>query len=103
MWIFNPARAREICARVGPALVEQGILFAGLDVIGGWLTEVNVTSPTGVREINALDGVTLEAAVLDVVERRWAARRCCRWRRRAGTRPAAAGRGSRSWAPGSPA
>jgi glutathione synthase len=69
------ARDREICARVGPALVEEGILFAGLDVIGGWLTEVNVTSPTGVREINALDGVALEVAVLDVVERRWAARR----------------------------
>ncbi len=64
------ARDREICARLKPELDRYGILFAGIDVIGDWLTEVNVTSPTGVREINALDGVALEAQVLDVVERR---------------------------------
>ncbi len=68
-------RDREICARIGPALVEHGILFAGIDVIGDWLTEVNVTSPTGVREINALDGTRIEANVLDAVERRVAAAR----------------------------
>jgi glutathione synthase len=44
-------------------------------VIGDWLTEVNVTSPTGVREINALEGVALEEPVLDAVERRWKERR----------------------------
>ena len=64
------ARDREICAQLAPGLREYGILFAGIDVIGGWLTEVNVTSPTGVQEINALDGVALEALVLDAVERR---------------------------------
>jgi glutathione synthase len=68
-------REREICARLAPALAEHGILFAGIDVIGDWLTEVNVTSPTGIQEINALDGVCLEACVLDAVERRVAERR----------------------------
>ncbi len=68
-------RDREICSRIGPALVECGILLAGIDVIGDWLTEVNVTSPTGIREINALDGVCLEARVIDAIERRVAARR----------------------------
>lgn len=63
-------RDREICARIGPTLAAEGILFAGIDVIGGWLTEVNVTSPTGIREINELDGVRLEEHVLDAVERR---------------------------------
>jgi glutathione synthase len=63
-------RDREICARIGPALVLHGIVFAGIDVIGDWLTEVNVTSPTGVREVNELDGVRIEANVLDAVERR---------------------------------
>ncbi len=71
-------RDREICARIGPALVEAGILFSGIDVIGDWLTEVNVTSPTGLREINALEGVALEEPVLDVVERRWKQRRSSR-------------------------
>jgi glutathione synthase len=68
------AREREICARIGPALREHGIVFAGIDVIGDWLTEVNVTSPTGIQEINRLDGVHLERLVLDAVERRHAAR-----------------------------
>jgi glutathione synthase len=63
-------RDREICARIGPMLREFGIVFAGIDVIGRWLTEVNVTSPTGIQEINRLDGVVLERQVLDAVERR---------------------------------
>jgi glutathione synthase len=63
-------RDREICDRLRPALLEHGILFAGIDVIGDWLTEVNVTSPTGIREINALDGVRLEEQVLDAVAKR---------------------------------
>jgi glutathione synthase len=66
------AREREICARLAPALREHGILFAGIDVIGDWLTEVNVTSPTGIQEINRLDGVCLERRVLDAVEKRHA-------------------------------
>jgi glutathione synthase len=67
-------REREICAAVGPELVRMGILFAGLDVIGDWLTEINVTSPTGIREIAELDGVAIEEQVLDGAER-WAASR----------------------------
>lgn len=51
------AREREICARVGPALRARGLLFVGLDVIGGYLTEINVTSPTGVREIQRFSGI----------------------------------------------
>jgi glutathione synthase len=64
------ARERAICARIGPALREHGIVFAGIDVIGDWLTEVNVTSPTGIQEINRLNGVDLERVVVDAVERR---------------------------------
>jgi glutathione synthase len=63
-------RERQICAALRPALREHGVLFAGIDVIGGWLTEVNVTSPTGIREIAALTGRALEPLVLDAVERR---------------------------------
>ncbi len=69
------ARDREICGRLRPSLLEHGILFAGIDVIGDWLTEVNVTSPTGIREINSLDGVRLEEQVLDRVEKRCGERR----------------------------
>jgi glutathione synthase len=64
-------REREICARIGPPLREAGQVFVGIDVIGDWLTEVNVTSPTGIHEINAFDGVKLEALVLDAAIRRW--------------------------------
>ena len=64
------ARDREICARIGPRLRELGVLFAGIDVLGEFLTEINITSPTGLREIEQLDGVALEAQVLDVVEAR---------------------------------
>jgi glutathione synthase len=63
-------RDREICSRVGPALRDLGIVFAGIDVIGDWLTEVNVTSPTGIREIQRLDGTAIERDVLDAVEAR---------------------------------
>lgn len=62
-------RERAACARLKPALLADGLHFVGLDFIGGWLTEVNVTSPTGVQEIDALDGVELEAIWLDYVER----------------------------------
>ncbi len=63
-------REYEICQRLAPALSELGIYFAGLDIIGDRLTEVNVTSPTGIQEINALDGVHLEKKVIDFVEGR---------------------------------
>jgi len=66
------ARDREICRRMAPRLEADGLWFVGLDVIGGLVTEVNVTSPTGVQEIDRLDGVCLAARVLDFVERRTA-------------------------------
>jgi glutathione synthase len=62
-------REQQICAALGPRLREDGLWFVGIDVIGGWLTEVNVTSPTGVQEINRLDGVKLEARIVDWLER----------------------------------
>jgi glutathione synthase len=62
------ARDREICAALSPLLRADGLYFVGLDVIGNFLTEVNVTSPTGIQEINALDGVRLENQVIDFVE-----------------------------------
>jgi glutathione synthase len=62
-------RDREICAALAPLLRADGLYFVGLDVIGSFLTEVNVTSPTGIQEVNALDGVRLERNVLDFVER----------------------------------
>lgn len=65
-------RDREICATVGPTLSDMGILFAGIDVIGDYLTEINVTSPTGIREIHDLDGVRIEIDVLDAVQARLA-------------------------------
>jgi glutathione synthase len=66
-------RDREICAMLKPRLQRDGLYFVGLDIIGDWLTEVNVTSPTGVQEIDRLDGVNLEGRVIDFVESRVAA------------------------------
>lgn len=63
------ARDHEICARLAPRLAADGLAFVGLDVIGGYVTEINVTSPTGVQEIDRFDGVSLEADVLDWVDR----------------------------------
>jgi glutathione synthase len=62
------ARDREICAALAPLLRADGLYFVGLDVIGSFLTEVNVTSPTGIQEINALNGVCIERQVIDFVE-----------------------------------
>jgi glutathione synthase len=67
------AREREICAAIGPALREQGMVFVGIDVIGDYLTEINVTSPTGIQEINRFDGTRLEARIWDAIEARLAA------------------------------
>jgi glutathione synthase len=64
------AREREICAAIGPTLRQQGLVFVGIDVIGDYLTEINVTSPTGIQEINRLDGTRLEALVWDAIEAR---------------------------------
>ncbi|MFE0755529.1 glutathione synthase [Inquilinus sp. NPDC058860] len=66
-------REREICARIGPDLRATGQIFVGIDVIGDWLTEINVTSPTGIHEINRLDGVKIEATLWDAIEARRAA------------------------------
>jgi len=63
-------REREICDAIGPTLREQGLVFVGIDVIGDWLTEINVTSPTGIQEINRLDGVQLERILWDAIEAR---------------------------------
>jgi glutathione synthase len=62
------AREREICARLGPALRERGLLFVGIDVIGDWLTEINVTSPTGIRSVKALGGADIAALIWDKIE-----------------------------------
>jgi len=62
------AREREICARLGPALRERGLLFVGIDVIDGYLTEINVTSPTGVRAIKNLGGPDVAALIWDKIE-----------------------------------
>ena len=69
------ARDREICAAIGPTLREQGMIFVGIDVIGDYLTEINVTSPTGLQEIARFDGVHLEKAIWDRIEAKAAARK----------------------------
>ncbi len=61
-------RDREICAAIGPMLRDQGLIFVGIDVIGDYLTEINVTSPTGLQEIGRFDGVDLAAAIWDQIE-----------------------------------
>jgi glutathione synthase len=62
------ARERDICARLGPALRERGLLFVGIDVIDGFLTEINVTSPTGIRAIKNLGGPDVAAMIWDKIE-----------------------------------
>ncbi|MGE5539795.1 MAG: glutathione synthase [Gemmatimonas sp.] len=64
------SREREICAAIGPSLREMGLVFVGIDVIGDYLTEINVTSPTGIQEIDRFDGAKLEATVWDAIEAR---------------------------------
>src|SRR5215469_7420577 len=63
-------REREICTIIGPALRERGLLFVGIDVIDGYLTEINVTSPTGLRAIARLGGPDIAAKIWDVIEKR---------------------------------
>lgn len=68
-------REREICARIGPALRERGQILVGIDVIGGYLTEINVTSPTGVREVKRFGGADIASLFWDAVEARLATRK----------------------------
>jgi glutathione synthase len=63
------ARDRWIAAQVGPTLVARGMRFVGLDVIGDWLTEVNVTSPTCIRELDAQFGINIAGQLFDAIER----------------------------------
>ncbi|MFC0244759.1 glutathione synthase [Falsochrobactrum ovis] len=62
------AREREICDRIGPSLRERGFILVGIDVIGDYMTEINVTSPTGIREIERFDGTNVAALFWDAVE-----------------------------------
>jgi glutathione synthase len=59
---------RRICSRVGPILKERGVIFAGLDVIGDYLTEINVTSPTGIRELSKLADINVAGDLFDCIE-----------------------------------
>jgi glutathione synthase len=68
------AREREICEAIGPVLRERGLVFVGIDVIGDYMTEINVTSPTGIQEIGRFDGTNLAAKIWDAIETRFDAR-----------------------------
>ena len=61
-------RDREICARLGPVLRERGQVFVGIDVIGEWLTEINLTSPTGIQELERFDGTNGAGLIWDAIE-----------------------------------
>jgi glutathione synthase len=63
-------REREICARIGPELKRRGLIFTGIDVIGDYLTEINVTSPTGIWEIRRFDGTDIAALIWTAIEKR---------------------------------
>ena len=67
-------RDLEICAAIGPLLREKGQVFVGIDVIGDYLTEINLTSPTGIQELERFDGVNIAGAIWDAIEARLAAR-----------------------------
>jgi glutathione synthase len=68
-------RDQEICARLGPELKRRGLIFTGIDVIGDYLTEINVTSPTGIRQIGEFGGPDIAAMIWDVVEKKVKAER----------------------------
>ncbi len=61
-------REQEICAAIGPTLKEKGQIFVGIDVIGDYLTEINVTSPTGIQELERFDGINVAGKIWDVIE-----------------------------------
>ena len=62
-------RDKEICSTIGPELRRRGLLFVGIDIIGDYLTEINVTSPTGIREIESLSGVNIASTTWDAIEK----------------------------------
>jgi glutathione synthase len=64
------SRERDICDSIGPILSEKGLLFVGIDVIGGYVTEINVTSPTGIQEINRFNDASLESQLWNAIEER---------------------------------
>jgi glutathione synthase len=64
------AREREICEAIGPELKSRGLVFTGIDVIGGYLTEINVTSPTGIQEVKRFGGADIAKLIWDAIERR---------------------------------
>jgi len=61
-------RERAICSTIGPELRKRGLLFVGIDVIDGYLTEINVTSPTGIRAVKKVGGPDLAVAIWDAIE-----------------------------------
>jgi len=63
-------REKEICAAIGPRLKEEDFIFVGIDVIGDWMTEINVTSPTGIREVKRFSGTDIAALIWDAIEKR---------------------------------
>ncbi|MPY73116.1 MAG: glutathione synthase [Alphaproteobacteria bacterium] len=63
-------RETQICDAIGPILQDKGLIFVGIDVIGDYVTEINVTSPTGIQEINNLDGIAIESDIWDAIEKR---------------------------------
>ena len=68
-WMLTK-REQEICDMIGPELKARGLIFVGIDVIGDYLTEINVTSPTGIQEISRFDGTNLAGLVWDAIEAR---------------------------------
>jgi glutathione synthase len=64
------ARDQEICDAIGPLLRDKGQIFVGIDVIGNYLTEINVTSPTGLQELQRFDGTNVSRLIWDAVEAR---------------------------------
>ena len=63
-------RELEICSTIGPELRRRGLLFVGIDIIGDYLTEINVTSPTGIREIERLSSINIASMAWDIIERK---------------------------------
>ena len=62
------ARERDICAAIGPELKQRGLIFTGIDVIGDYMTEINVTSPTGIQEVKRFGGADIAALIWDAIE-----------------------------------
>ena len=65
------ARDKEICDAVGKRLKDLGLIFVGIDIIGEYLTEINVTSPTGIQEINPMMDIHIEKLITNVVVQKW--------------------------------